>query len=379
MIDNIFQNKNKPIKKLGFGLMRLPTVDGVIEQETVNKMVDLFLSKGFYYFDTAYGYHKGQSEIAIRKALVERHNRQDYMLVTKMPAWKHTVSSESDAKNMFYSSLEKTGAEYFDFYMMQNMGEERTVAFDKYKMWDFFQKIKEEGLVKYTGFSFHSNAVELDELLSRHPEVDFVQLQLNYADWYSNSVQSKKCYEVALKHGKKIIVMEPIKGGSLINLHPSVQKCFDESPIKQSNAAWALRFVASLENVEMVLSGMSSLEQMEENIDIFDDFCSMTDEEQKYISKAQLAISQIDSIQCTNCRYCIDECPKRVKIPKILEAMNIKKIHDNDKLSTHFYFSNVFLEGSASECVGCGNCEKICPQLLPIRKFLCEAKEYYGK
>ena len=272
------------IKKLGFGLMRLPQKDGKIDIEQTKVMVDKFLDAGFTYFDTAWAY--AGSEDAIRQALVERYPREKFQLATKNAAWINCKTRE-EAIAQFDTSLKQTGAGYFDFYLLHNLGESRTKAFDDFDMWSWIQEMKAEGKIKHIGFSFHSTPEELEEILTKHPEMEFVQLQINYADWENPAIKSKECYEVARKHGKPVIIMEPVKGGMLANPPEQVQKVFKEANPDASVASWAIKFAASLEGVITVLSGMSNIEQMEDNISYMKDFTKLSDKEEETINKAQ--------------------------------------------------------------------------------------------
>jgi predicted aldo/keto reductase-like oxidoreductase len=276
----------KDIPKLGFGLMRLPMRGEEIDIEQTKLMVDKFLAAGFTYFDTAYGYHDGKSEEAARVALADRYPREKFQLATKLPAWAGAKSAE-DAKRMFFTSLERSGAGYFDYYLLHNCGAERTKAFDDFGMWDFVLEQREKVLVKYAGFSFHDTADVLDGILAKHPEMEFVQLQINYADWNSPLIQSAKCFETAKKHGKPVIIMEPVKGGLLANLKPSLADILNEARPHASPSSWALRFAASLDNVITVLSGMSTPEQMEDNLATMTDFRPLNGREYETIEKVR--------------------------------------------------------------------------------------------
>lgn len=380
MAEELFCLKGKPIKRLGFGFMRLPTLDdGSIDILQVQEMVDLYLSRGYCYFDTAFGYHKQKSEVALRDTLVQRHSREDYLLATKLPAWKHTVRSKDDAKAIFYTQMERLQSEWIDYYLFQNMGEDRTAAFDRFHLWDFVAELKSQGLIRHFGVSVHDKADHVDFLLKEHPEIEFVQLQINFADWEDPIVQSRKCYEVAQAHGKPIVIMEPVKGGVLSTLPPKVQAIFDQAAITQSNTAWALRFAASLKQARVVLSGMSSIQQMKENLDIFDSMTPLSEEEHITLSRAHTVLSEIKYVSCTGCMYCCEDCPGKVKIPKIMTALNLQNAYRNRHMAEHYYFSNVFLTGNAGSCLECGQCELVCPQRLPIRELLKEAVKLFGE
>lgn len=316
------------IKKLGFGLMRLPQKDGVIDVEKVKVMVDKFIEQGFTYFDTAWAY--AGSENAIRQALVERYPRDKFQLATKNAAWINCKTRE-EAVNQFETSLKQTGAGYFDFYLLHNLGENRTKFFDDFNMWEFVQEKKREGLIKHIGFSFHSTPEELEEILNNHPEMEFVQLQINYADWENPAIQSRGCYKAARKHNKPVIIMEPVKGGMLANPPVSVEKIFKTADSKASSASWAIRFAADLEGIITVLSGMSSVEQMEDNLSYMKDFKKLSESEKATLKKAQAALNAIPLIPCTTCNYCAKVCPKNIGISGTFTSMNILTLYDDTK------------------------------------------------
>ena len=360
------------IPKLGFGLMRLPTKDREIDIEQTKEMVDLFLDSGFTYFDTAYGYAEGKSEEAAKTAIVDRYPREKFQLATKLPAWAGANSAE-EAKQMFWTSLERTGAGYFDFYLLHNIGATRTKSFSDYGIWDYVLELKEKGLVRHIGFSFHDKAALLDEILTAHPEMEFVQLQINYGDWESGTVESRKCHEVVLKHGKSVVIMEPVKGGMLANPAPEVKAVFDETNSGLSYASWAIRFCASLDGVITVLSGMSSLEQMQDNVSYMKNFRPLDETERAIISKAQTALSKIPSIPCTACSYCVSGCPRNIVIPQIFEMLNRELIYKDLNSAKFGYSWETKFGGKASDCVECGQCEEVCPQQIRIIDLLKEA------
>ena len=307
--------------KLGFGLMRLPKRGGRIDIEQTKQMVDLFMEAGLTYFDTAYVYDDGDSERAAKAALVDRYPRESYTLCTKLCAWMG-AHNEKTAKQQFYTSLERTGAGYFDYYLLHALQAGNYKTYDKYHIWDFVKEQKAKGLIKHWGFSFHATPDILDELLTDHPDVEFVQLQLNYADWENPQVTARENYEVARKHGKSIVVMEPVKGGALANPPKEVGKIFKDTSPDASFASWAIRYAASLDGIITVLSGMSNLEQMKDNLSYMKDFKPLNAEEQAAIRKAQELMNGIKSIPCTACHYCTAGCPKKIAIPEIFAARN---------------------------------------------------------
>ena len=358
------------IKKLGFGLMRLPQKDGQIDLEQLKQMVDLYLEKGFTYFDTAYPYHGGQSEVATREALVKRHPRSSYQLATKLPVWE--VKQASDLQRLFNTQLERTGAEYFDFYLLHALDKGRLASLDAFDMWGFVAGLKAKGLVKHIGFSFHDTADVLDEILTKHPEMEFVQLQINYADWEDKDVQSKACYEVALKHNKPIIVMEPVKGGRLASMSPETEAIMKNAEPAMSVASWAVRFAASIDNLVTVLSGMSNMAQMQDNLSYMVDFNPLTQSERGIVDAVVRKNAEIPTIPCTDCKYCVDDCPQKINIPGIFETYNDLKIYRNlDGMKGHYKWVTKD-GGKASDCIACGLCEGHCPQHIPIIENLKE-------
>ena len=360
------------IKKLGFGLMRLPKKGEEIDVEQVKVMVDKFLAAGFTYFDTAWAY--AGSEDAIRQALVERYPREKFQLATKNAAWINCKTRE-EAIEQFNLSLKRTGAGYFDFYLLHNLGESRTKFFDDFDMWSFVQEKKAEGLIKHVGFSFHSTPEELEEILTKHPEMEFVQLQINYGDWENPAIQSRACYEVARKHGKPVIIMEPVKGGMLANPPESVKQILQAAEPESSCASWAIRFAADLEGLIVVLSGMSNVEQMEDNLSYMKDFTGLNDSQKNTINKAREALAKIPVIPCTTCNYCAKVCPKEIGISGTFTAMNYLTLYGDKAAARHQ--ENWLVGGhgrrKAAECIKCGKCEQVCPQHISIREELVKA------
>lgn len=355
--------------KLGFGLMRLPKVDGKIDVPQFSQMVDEFLDAGFNYFDTAWAYEG--SEAAARKALVERYPRDAFKLATKIAPWMKCETA-ADVQRQFEASLERTGAGYFDYYLMHNMGSVRTEAFDRFDVWEFVAQKKHEGLVRHVGLSLHDNAAALDALLSAHPEVEFVQLQVNYLDWDNPVHQSRACLEVARKHGKPVVVMEPLRGGLLADPPQDVQRIFKEVEPEASCASWGLRFAAGQPNVAVVLSGMSDLSQMRDNLRTMEGFQSLTPRQMETIARVQEQFAKLDLIPCTACDYCAKVCPADIGISGALLALNAQSMFGR-------YRQEWIVGGERkgrrkpSECLQCGACEAACPQGIPIVRELARA------
>lgn len=358
-----YLGENTP--KLGFGLMRLPKLaDGSIDIEQTKVMVDLFMEAGFTYYDTAYVYDNGESEKVAKAALVDRYPRESYTLCTKLCAWMGE-HSEKAAKQQFYTSLERTGAGYFDYYLLHALQRSNYKVYDEFHIWDFVKEQKEKGLIKNYGFSFHADPELLEELLNDHSDVDFVQLQINYADWENPGVQARKCWEIARKHGKSITIMEPVKGGALADPVPEVQDILKTANPNASLASWAVRFAASLDGIITVLSGMSDIEQMKDNISYMKDFKPLSEEEQSVIRRAQNVLEGDKAIPCTACHYCTDGCPKNIPIPEIFSVKNRQRGNAEFRGRREYTIATQG-KGKASDCIECGQCENACPQQINV-------------
>lgn len=362
-------------KYFGFGCMRLPMkTDGEVDLDQFIQMTDLFLANGFNYFDTAHGYIDGKSELAIRDALTSRYKRSEYILTDKLT--DPYFHKQEDIRPFFENQLKWCGVDYFDFYLMHAQGSSNYEKFRRCHAYETAFELKKEGLIRHVGISFHDKAEVLDRILTDYPDIEIVQIQFNYLDYDDSSVEGRKVYEVARKHHKPLLVMEPVKGGSLVKLPEEAQKIFSDLNEKNgtfySNASYAIRFAAGFDGIRMVLSGMSSLEQMKDNISYMKDFQPLTQEEHEAVRKITKVFNGLEMIPCTACHYCIEEnhCPKHILIPDLFACMNKKKVFGDWNMD--YYYNNVLTvnNGKASDCVKCGGCEKVCPQHLPIRELL---------
>ena len=375
LIKMIRRNRMLSNSKLGFGLMRLPKdKQGQIKLDEVQRMVDSYMERGFNYFDTAYVYEG--SEEAIRQTLVEKYPRDVYTLADKLPAWKLTC--QEDVERIFQESLNRTGADYFDFYLLHSVEKSHYPTYEKYQCFDFIQEMKKQGKIKYMGFSFHDDADFLDKVLTEHPEIDFVQLQLNYLDWENGVIQSRRNYEVARKHHKPIVVMEPIKGGTLASFSDDIEKIYKDYAPQKSIASWALRYVASLDGVMTILSGMSNAQQMNDNLDTMTHFEKINNEEAKLIKQVTDQVLSYPTIPCTKCRYCTPGCPMHIQIPDLFTAYNSAKMYgENRRYDTYYKDHSTGDYQPAKACIVCGQCESVCPQHLEIISLLKEVSEVF--
>lgn len=363
-------------KNFGFGMMRLPMNGEDVNIEETKKMVDDFLDAGFNYFDTAHGYISGKSETAIKECLVDRYPRDSYVLTNKLS--DSFFKTEEDIRPFFESQLAVCGVEYFDFYLMHAQCLENYKKYKSCRAYETAFELKKEGKVRHVGISFHDSADFLEKILTDYPQIEVVQLQFNYLDYEDPGVQSRACYEVCRKYNKPVIVMEPVKGGSLVNL-PEEAKAVIDGLHGGSPASYAIRFAAGFPGIMMVLSGMSNMEQIHDNISYMKDFKPLSSDELSAIEKVRGVFKKMSMIPCTACRYCVDGCPKHILIPDLFADLNAKKLH-NDWNSDYYYGSiHTANGGKASECIKCGKCEKICPQHLPIRKLLVDVANTFEK
>ena len=371
------------MKKLGFGLMRLPLVNAEdqksIDMDMLREMVDLFLSEGFTYFDTAYMYHEYRSEIAVREALVSRHKRESFTLASKLPIVY--LKEEADNEKYFNEQMEKCGVDFFDYYMLHDINRLSYEKAERFNSFSFIQQMKKEGKIRRAGISYHDDAELLYQILTAHPELDFVQLQVNYLDWNHPAIQSRKCCETAAAHGKPIIVMEPVKGGTLADLPEEAEALLRSYAPDASAASWAIRFAASQKNVEMVLSGMSCTEQLRDNLQYMREFQPMEEEEYALLEKVVEMINESVSIPSTGCRYCVEGCPVSIPIPEYFALYNAEQQALNKGFSTQrtYYDNLIHTYSRASECIGCGSCEAACPQHLKVAQYMKSVAEAFER
>ncbi len=363
------------MNKLGFGFLRLPRVDGNQEKDIdwslLNQMVDTFLAGGGTYFDTAYTYLNGLSEEALRRTLVERHPRESFRIADKLPGYQ--VKCKEDCERFFRIQLNRCGVDYFDVFMLHWLNPENYRIAEQFDEFGFLQSLKEDGRAKKIGFSYHGSAALLEEILTAHPEVDIVQLQINYLDWNAPAIESGVCYEVAVRHGKEVVVMEPVKGGTLANLPEEAETLLKAHAPSESVASWAIRFAQDLENVSIVLSGMNTMEQMQDNLR---DLPPLTPQERDILDEVCRILNRSIAIPCTGCRYCVPHCPNSIAIPDYFSIYNSYSRHPGDDWKIQPIYEKISqTQGKASDCIGCGQCEAHCPQNIKITDWLPKVAE----
>ena len=359
--------------KLGFGLMRLPKQDETIDIAHVCRMVDAYMAAGLNYFDTAYVYHGGKSEVAAGEALVKRYPRDSFYLATKLPAWE--MHSADDRDRIFKEQLARAGVDYYDFYLLHSIEEGNIETYERYDCFNWGIQKKAVGKIRHFGFSVHGSPELLERVLDEHPETEFVQIQLNYADWENPVVQSGRLYDILHQRDIPMIIMEPVKGGTLASLRPDLEEKYKALRPDSSIASWAFRFVASLPGVMTILSGMSSEEQMADNLQTFANFEPLTEQERATVDEVRRIMLDVPQIGCTACRYCTDGCPMGISIPDVFRSVNTMKLYNETFRPKGFYngLVNAGKTARASECIACGQCEGVCPQHLPIISLLQEA------
>ncbi len=360
------------MKKLAFGLMRLPMIKETNEVDIaeVKIMADRFIEHGFTYFDTAACYIGGKSETAFREAVAKRYPRDSYTITDKLSLFM--LKSADEMEGFFERQLTALGVDYIDYYLVHSLGAPSYKTATEWGAFDFVKHKKAEGKVRHIGFSFHDNAELLEKIIVEHPEVEFVQLQINYLDWLDTTVQSKRCLDVCIKHNKKVLIMEPVKGGSLVNIPDEAVKLFKDYNSDMSVASFAIRFAASCPNVVTVLSGMSNTEQLNDNISYMENFVPLNESEYKIIEKATKIIKESITVPCTACRYCVDDCPAKIAIPDYFSVYNnLIRFGEEQRVVADTYFRNIAKNsGLPSACIKCGKCESVCPQHIEIRKIL---------
>ncbi len=362
--------------KLGFGLMRLPEKDGAIDIEQVSHMADAYMEAGFNYFDTAYVYHGGNSEKVVKEAIVKRFPRESFTIATKLPAW--FLHSPEDRDKVFQEQLDRCGVDYFDFYLLHSLEDGNNYdTYEKYDCFNWGVKKRDEGRIRHFGFSFHGTPELLVQVLDKHPEIEFVQIQLNYADWDNKIVHSGELYEILRDRNIPMIIMEPAKGGKLACLDDECAEILKAIRPDKSIASWAFRYVGSLPGIATILSGMSTPEQMEDNINTFKDFEPLSEEELAAIDKVKEIMNRVELAGCTSCKYCVEGCPMGISIPDVISAVNTKRKFPGDMRPQFFYNGLVDRYSHASDCIACGQCEGVCPQHLPIISLMQEAVEKF--
>ncbi len=362
--------------KIGFGLMRLPEKDGAIDIEQVSQMADAYMEAGFNYFDTAYVYHGGNSEKVVKEAIVKRFPRESFTIATKLPAW--FLHSPEDRDKVFQEQLDRCGVDYFDFYLLHSLEDGNNYdTYEKYDCFDWGIKKRDEGKIRHFGFSFHGTPELLVQVLDKHPEIEFVQIQLNYADWDNKIVHSGELYEILRDRNIPMIIMEPAKGGKLANLDDECAEILKAIRPDKSIASWAFRYVGSLPGIATILSGMSTPEQMEDNINTFKDFEPLSEEELAAIDKVKEIMNRVELAGCTSCKYCVEGCPMGISIPDVISAVNTRRKFPGDMRPQFFYNGLVDRYSHASDCIACGQCEGVCPQHLPIIDLMKEAVEKF--
>ncbi|MBM6929692.1 aldo/keto reductase [[Clostridium] spiroforme] len=360
-------------KKLGFGCMRLPMKNGEVDQEQFCQMIDQFMKEGFHYFDTAHGYLQGKSEPALRECLVKRYPRDSFILTNKLT--KNFFHKKEDIIPLFEQQLKQTGVDYFDYYLMHAQDREIYKHFQKCEAYEVARQLKAQGKIRHVGISFHDSAEVLEMILNEHPEIEIVQIQFNYADYEDASVQSRKVYEVCCRYNKPVLIMEPVKGGGLVNLPDEAKAVFDRLN-GGSYASYAIRFAASFDGVYKVLSGMSNLDQLNDNISFMKEFQPFQKAEYEAVQEVAEILKKMGGIACTACRYCVDGCPQHISIPDLFSCYNAKK-QFNDWNSDYYYGVYTKTKGKASQCIGCRQCERICPQHLKIVDYLKEVAQVF--
>ncbi|MCL2699392.1 MAG: aldo/keto reductase [Defluviitaleaceae bacterium] len=367
------------IPKLGFGFMRLPVTDGGkatdFDYTVLNGMVDEFMAQGFNYFDTAYIYYEGESEIALKKSVADRYPRESFLVANKLPGWE--LQKQADVQRIFDTQLERTGAGYFDFYLLHSIEKHNLGLYDNFDCWNWALEMKKKGLIRHFGFSFHDRPELLDEILTKHPEVEFVMLQINYVDWKNPIVHSGGCYEVARKHNVPIVIMEPVRGGALASMKPEWEAKLKAAAPDRSIASWAMRFCLSLDGVMTVTSGMSTPEQMRDNIDTFKNYTPFSEAEKACLAEVTKEYLMSPIIGCTSCRYCVEGCPANINIPGIISGYNTMLLYGEHDRPRFYYEGLTSNSGTAKACNACGKCEAICPQHLGVIDALKKASAIF--